>query len=133
MDIASEFPSLRNFCLWCAGPEGSAGAAPPARSAALLAGRYNPDKTRVWGTATLRKLQGGPTAASPNRFAATALPWAMDLLTRAAEDSRGARLFRMQARTRPHAHAWPPCMYNALLAQDLIASDACRPWSLAAC
>eukprot|EP00892_Ulva_mutabilis_P011498 jgi/Ulvmu1/8720/UM047_0061.1 len=78
---------------------GPAGASPsaPAPASALLGGKYNADKTRVWGTATLRKLQGGPAAAAANRFGTVALPWAMDLLTRAAEDTRGARLFRMQA------------------------------------
>ena len=77
---------------WCAGAGGLGSAAGPP----LLGGKYDPAKTRVWGVATLRRLQGGPAEAAANRFSAAALPWTIDLLTRTAEDSRGALLFRQQ-------------------------------------
>lgn len=88
---------VHHACICCADREGAGGAAgvpPPA----LLGGKYDPEKTRVWGTATLRKLQGGPPDSAANRFAVAALPWTVELLTRTAEDTRGALLFRTQVR-----------------------------------
>lgn len=83
---------IRLMC--CAGDTSSR--PPPARR--LLAGKYNLDKTRVWGTATLRKLQEGPgEAATRNRFADVALLWAVGLIEGAAGKGHGSELFRGQA------------------------------------
>ena len=71
-------------------------AAPPAKP--LLAGKYDPEKTRVWGAATLRRLQRGPEpAASRNRFASVALHWAQGLLAGLSADTHGSALFRGEA------------------------------------
>ena len=70
------------------------GAAPAPQ---LLAGKYNPDKTRVWGTATLRKLQRGEAAAQRNRFAEVALTWGLGLIEGVAGTGKGAGIFRGQA------------------------------------
>jgi hypothetical protein len=69
----------------------------PAQRGRLLAGKYNPEKTRIWGHATLQKLQQGPEpAASRNRFAEVALHWASGLLNGAMAKGRGPTIFRSE-------------------------------------
>lgn len=63
----------------------------------LLQGKYNPEKTRVWGSATLRKLQDGPEApASINKFGSVALEWTVALLNGCAQQSAGSEVFRAE-------------------------------------
>ena len=66
-------------------------------AAPLLTGKYNPEKTRVWGSATLKKIRDGPGApAAVNGFGSVALEWAVALLNGAAQQTPGADLFRKE-------------------------------------
>jgi predicted membrane protein len=80
-----------------AGAEGKRLEKTPTTVGHALAGKYDPNKTRIWGHRTLERLrQGSEPTVSRNKFAEVALHWSSGLLKGVTAKGCGPQIFRSE-------------------------------------